>query len=72
MNRHISMSSFVIILGLSGWHASVAYAQPSTQDVQIYAGYLFGDRLLEQPLSGSTIAATIRPKDKRLNHTARD
>jgi outer membrane beta-barrel protein len=54
MNRYISMSSLVIILGLSGWHASVAYAQPSTQDAQIYAGYLFGDRLLEQPLSGST------------------
>jgi hypothetical protein len=54
MNRHISTSSLVIILGLSGRHASVAYAQPTTQDVQIYAGYLFGVRLLEQPLSGST------------------
>jgi hypothetical protein len=46
------------ILGLSGLHTPFANAQSSaqsgSQDVQIFAGYLFGDRLLNQPLSGST------------------
>jgi hypothetical protein len=38
--------------GLSERHASAADAQPTAQVVEIYAGYLLGDRLLEQPLSG--------------------
>jgi opacity protein-like surface antigen len=49
--------SYVIglaILGLSELHAPFASAQSGSQDVQIFAGYLFGDRLLNQPLSGST------------------
>ena len=53
MNRRISILSLVI-LGLTGLHTPPASAQSNTQDVQIYAGYLFGDRLLETPLSGST------------------
>jgi outer membrane beta-barrel protein len=53
MKRRISVLS-LIILGLIGLHTPLANAQSSSQDVQIYAGYLFGDRLLKQPLSGST------------------
>ena len=53
MNRRISILSLVI-LGLTGLQMPPASAQSNTQDVQIYAGYLFGDRLLETPLSGST------------------
>ncbi|HEY2531730.1 MAG TPA: OmpW family outer membrane protein [Xanthobacteraceae bacterium] len=53
MNHRIS-AFCILILGLSGMHARLANAQSSTQDAQIYAGYLFGDRLLKEPLSGST------------------
>lgn len=53
MNRPIYILSLVI-LGLTVLRTPFANAQSSTQDVQIYAGYLFGDRLLKQPLSGST------------------
>jgi outer membrane protein W len=53
MNRRISKWSLAI-LGLTGLHAPLANAQSNSQDVQIFAGYLFGDRLLKQPVSGST------------------
>jgi opacity protein-like surface antigen len=53
MNHRISILS-LITLGLTGLHTPPASAQSNTQDVQIYAGYLFGDRLLEEPLSGGT------------------
>jgi len=53
MNRRISILSFVI-LAPAILHAPLANAQSNSQDVQIYAGYLFGDRLLDQPVSRST------------------
>jgi outer membrane protein W len=41
-------------LGIVALHVESARAQPSanSQDLQIYAGYIFGDRLTESPLSG--------------------
>jgi opacity protein-like surface antigen len=53
VNARIYMLSLVI-LGVSGSHTPLANAQSSTQDIHIYAGYMFGDRLLKQPVSGST------------------
>ena len=46
----------LITVGITALHGELAQAQArsSSQDVQIYAGYLFGDRMLETPLSGST------------------
>jgi hypothetical protein len=45
----------VITLGLAAFHIGTALAQASSssQDIQIYGGEIFGDRLLEAPLSGS-------------------
>jgi opacity protein-like surface antigen len=57
MNRSISLSSLgLITLGLTALHAQPAAAQlvPESQDVQIYVGEMFGDRLTETPLSGTT------------------
>jgi outer membrane beta-barrel protein len=53
VNARIYMLSLVI-LGVGGLLTPLANAQSSTQDIQIYAGYMFGDRLLKQPVSGST------------------
>jgi hypothetical protein len=36
-------------------HGELAQAQERSQDVQVYAGYMFGDHLLEKPLSGSQL-----------------
>jgi outer membrane beta-barrel protein len=44
----------LITLCVAALHGQLAQAQASSQDIQIYAGYLFGDRMLEMPLSGST------------------
>jgi opacity protein-like surface antigen len=46
----LSLMMLGIAVGSPEWVA----AQSNSQDVQVYAGYLFGDRLLEQPLSGGT------------------
>jgi hypothetical protein len=43
-----------VSLTLRDGGAAHAQGQEVSQDVQIYAGYLFGDRLLGTPLSGST------------------
>jgi opacity protein-like surface antigen len=45
----------LIVLGLAGFQACPAHAQTSSgsQDIQVYGGEIFGDRLLEAPLSGS-------------------
>lgn len=53
MNRRFAMLGSAIV-GFGALQAAPALAQTGTQDVQLYAGYLFGDRLLERPLSGST------------------
>jgi opacity protein-like surface antigen len=57
MNRSISLSSLgLVTLGLTALHAAPAAAQsvPESQDVQIYVGEMFGDRLTDTPLSGTT------------------
>jgi len=45
-----------ILVGAAALQATSALAQPSagSQDVEIYAGYLFGDRLTKGSLSGET------------------
>jgi outer membrane protein W len=55
MNNRIPMLGMVA-LGATALHGAPALAQsrPSSQDIQIYAGEMFGDRLMETPLSGST------------------
>jgi outer membrane beta-barrel protein len=42
----------LLALGVAAWHAEPAHAQAGSQDIQIYAGYIFGDRLTESRLSG--------------------
>jgi opacity protein-like surface antigen len=42
----------LVALGVAAWHAEPAHTQASSQDIQIYAGYVFGDRLTESWLSG--------------------
>jgi outer membrane protein W len=57
MKNRIALLSFCIAtLGWVALHAKPAAAQTSSssQDVQIYLGEMFGDRLSEKPLSGST------------------
>jgi outer membrane protein W len=53
MNRRITMLSLAT-LGVAALHGSPADAQahPGSQDVQIYGGEMFGDRITETPLSG--------------------
>jgi len=45
-----------ILIGAAGLQAISAQAQPSagSQEAQIFAGYLFGDRLTKGPISGET------------------
>lgn len=54
MNDRIIMLGLVT-LGVAALHGAPADAQEhaGSQDVQIYAGEMFGDRLTETPLSGS-------------------
>jgi opacity protein-like surface antigen len=52
------MKRRVMLLGLGtaavlAVHGEFARAQARSQDVQVYAGYVFGDHLLEKPLSGN-------------------
>jgi outer membrane protein W len=57
MNKRNSLLSVgLATLSLAALHTQPAAAQtgPSSQDVQIYVGEMFGDRLTERPLSGST------------------
>jgi hypothetical protein len=53
MNRRITMLGLVT-LALAALHGPLAHAQPhaGSQDLQIYAGERFGDRLTETPLTG--------------------
>ena len=41
----------LVALGVATWHAEAAHAQAGSQDIQIYAGYVFGDRLTQSGLS---------------------
>jgi outer membrane protein W len=56
MKHRSSVLGFIATVSLALRDGGAAHAQGHeiSQDVQIYAGYLFGDRLLETPLSGST------------------
>jgi opacity protein-like surface antigen len=57
MNRRSRVLSLGLVsVCLAALHAVPAAAQTSSgsQDVQIYGGEIFGDRLMETPLSGST------------------
>ena len=57
MNRRIPVLSLGLVsVGLAALHAEPAAAQTSSssQDVQLYVGEMFGDRLMETSLSGST------------------
>lgn len=53
MNGRITVMS-LLALAVASFQSERALAQasPSSQDVQVYGGYFFGDRLLETPLSG--------------------
>jgi outer membrane protein W len=53
MNRRITMLGLVT-LALAALHGPLAHAQShaGSQDLQIYAGEMFGDRLTETPLTG--------------------
>lgn len=53
MNGRISMLGLVMV-GVAALHGSPANAQAraGSQDLQIYAGEMFGDRLTEAPLTG--------------------
>jgi len=53
MNHRITMLGLVT-LGVAALHGApvAAQEQAGSQDVQIYAGEIFGDRLTETPLSG--------------------
>jgi opacity protein-like surface antigen len=53
MRRQILVLGFAT-LGLVVLGPDLGNAQSTSRDVQLYAGYLIGDRLLERPLSGST------------------
>jgi opacity protein-like surface antigen len=57
MNRRITVLSLAVVAaGLAALHAEPAAAQTNSrsQDVQLYAGEMFGDRLMETPLSTGT------------------
>lgn len=57
MNRRINVLSLgLVILGLAALRGEPAAAQTDSrsQDVQLYVGEMFGDRLTETPLFGST------------------
>jgi outer membrane beta-barrel protein len=57
MNRRVPLLSLgLVTLGWTAFEAKPAAAQTSdsSQDVQIYVGEMFGDRLTEAPISGST------------------
>jgi Outer membrane protein beta-barrel domain len=57
LNRRIPVLSLgLVAVGLAALRAEPAAAQSSSssQDVQIYVGEMFGDRLTDTPLSGST------------------
>ncbi len=57
MNRRSSLLGLgLVTLGVAGLQAQSAAAQssPGSQDVQVYVGEMFGDRLTETPISGST------------------
>jgi len=41
-----------VALGVSAWPVEPAHAQAGSQDFQVYAGYILGDRLTESGLSG--------------------
>jgi outer membrane beta-barrel protein len=54
MNRQFSMLA-PITLGAMALHMSTATAAgPSLQEIQLYGGEIFGDRLTERTISGST------------------
>jgi outer membrane beta-barrel protein len=54
MNRQFSMLASVT-LGVTALHMSAtAAADPSSQEIQLYGGEIFGDRLTERTISGST------------------
>ncbi len=55
MNHRITMFG-VVTLSAAALHGAPAHAQAQagSQDVQIYAGEIFGDRLTETPLSGGS------------------
>jgi opacity protein-like surface antigen len=54
MNRRIPVLSLCLAsVCLTALHVEPAAAQ-SSQDVQLYVGEMFGDRLMQTPLSGST------------------
>jgi opacity protein-like surface antigen len=57
MNRRSPVLCLCLVsAGLAALHAEPAAAQTSSssQDVQLYVGEMFGDRLMETPLSGNT------------------
>jgi hypothetical protein len=56
MKHRNSVLGFIAAVGLTLRDGGAAHSQENqiSQDVQIYAGYLYGDRLLETPVSGST------------------
>jgi opacity protein-like surface antigen len=57
MNRRSPvLCLYLVSAGLAALHAEPAAAQTdsSSQDVQLYVGEMFGDRLMETPLSGGT------------------
>src|ERR1700689_1441440 len=56
MKHRNSVLGFIAAVSLTLRDGGAAHAQEKeiSQDVQIYAGYLFGDRLLETPVSAST------------------
>ena len=52
MNHRCAISGLAI-LSATALHGSLATGQTRNQDLQIYAGEMFGDRLTEAPLTGS-------------------
>src|SRR5487761_1588674 len=51
MNGRISVLGLAA-LGVAALQSAPAQASPESQDLQIYGGVMFGDRLTEAPLSG--------------------
>ena len=56
MNRRIPVLSLGLSVFLAALRAETTAAQtsPSSQDVQLYVGEMFGDRLMQTPFSSST------------------
>jgi hypothetical protein len=54
MSRRISLPGLVAISTAARSELARAQASSGSQDVQIYAGEMFGDRLTDTPLSGRT------------------